>query len=381
MDEIVTTISSKKVCTKSTRNSNLELYRIILMLGIIAHHYVVNSGLIDVLNFSTNPINTLYLQIFGWFGKTGINCFLLITGYFMCKQNFKWQKFLKLYLEIKFYKLIIFIILAVLGYQELSLSTIFFTVFNIAKGMNSGFTAAFFGLYIFIPFINILIKNMNRRQHFSAIAVLILIFTITSTFFFNSEFEYFGWYINIYLIGAYLRLYPNNLLNNKRFLIIATLIANIFVWASILASDFGFPINIYYFVADSNKIMALIVSILMFSLFKNVEIKQSKIINTVASSVFGVLLIHANSDAMRTFLWKDILRCTDYYNVSFGSLVLHSVFSVVAIFVICVIIDQIRINLFEKPLFKYIDKQSDRIEYFFKNKFDSFNKKIQKLVN
>ena len=30
---------------KKNRDSNLELYRIIVMLLIIAHHYVVNSGL------------------------------------------------------------------------------------------------------------------------------------------------------------------------------------------------------------------------------------------------------------------------------------------------------------------------------------------------
>lgn len=32
------------------RNSNLELYRIIVMLLIIAHHYVVNSGLEEVMS-------------------------------------------------------------------------------------------------------------------------------------------------------------------------------------------------------------------------------------------------------------------------------------------------------------------------------------------
>ena len=38
------------------RNSNLELYRIIVMLAIVAHHYVVNSGLTEVISeqyFST----------------------------------------------------------------------------------------------------------------------------------------------------------------------------------------------------------------------------------------------------------------------------------------------------------------------------------------
>ena len=35
------------------RRSNLELYRIIVMLLIVTHHYVVNSGLMDVM--SENP--------------------------------------------------------------------------------------------------------------------------------------------------------------------------------------------------------------------------------------------------------------------------------------------------------------------------------------
>ena len=31
------------------RNSNLELFRILSMLVIVAHHYVVNSGLIECI--------------------------------------------------------------------------------------------------------------------------------------------------------------------------------------------------------------------------------------------------------------------------------------------------------------------------------------------
>jgi len=35
--------------TNNVRRSNLELYRIIVMLLIVAHHDVVNSGLVDVM--------------------------------------------------------------------------------------------------------------------------------------------------------------------------------------------------------------------------------------------------------------------------------------------------------------------------------------------
>ncbi|MBQ3431694.1 MAG: acyltransferase [Clostridia bacterium] len=365
---------------KKPRSSNLELYRIILMLGIIAHHYVVNSGLNDVMNFGANPANTLYLYIFGWFGKTGINCFLLITGYFMCKQNFSWQKLLKLYLEIKFYKFVIYGIFLATGYQSFSIGSLFKTVFGNAYGMNAGFTTAFIALYIFIPFLNILIKHMSKRQHLAAIGVLVLIFTVTGTFFFSpTAFEFFGWYINIYLIGSFLRLYPVKILNNRKVLITAFILCNIIVWISIFALIW-LPIGKYYFVSDSHKIMALLTSVIMFCLFKNIDIGTNKVINTIASSVFGVFLIHTNSDAMIKFLWQDVVRCTDYYNVSFGKLVLHSIFCVIAIFIICVVIDQVRIHLLEKPLFRWIDKNSERIENFFRTKSQKLLAKVKSVT-
>ena len=82
---------------KNIRNSNIELFRIITMLVIVAHHYVVNSGIADILfsNSSMGVKNIFYL-IFGCGGKTGINCFVLITGYFMCKSKITLRKFLKL---------------------------------------------------------------------------------------------------------------------------------------------------------------------------------------------------------------------------------------------------------------------------------------------
>ena len=92
------------------RNSNLELYRILLMLAIVAHHYVVNSGLMPVLDSEPLSLNSCFFYLFGMWGKTGINCFVLITGYFMCKSEITWQKFLKLILEVAFYKITIFCI-------------------------------------------------------------------------------------------------------------------------------------------------------------------------------------------------------------------------------------------------------------------------------
>ena len=69
------------------RNSNLEMFRIIVMLLIVAHHYVVNSGLMPIMAENPTSAKSMFLYLFGWAGKTGIDCFVLITGYFMCKSD------------------------------------------------------------------------------------------------------------------------------------------------------------------------------------------------------------------------------------------------------------------------------------------------------
>lgn len=48
MDEIA--VKANKFGGGGKRSSNIELFRILSMLMIVAHHYVVNSGLIDCID-------------------------------------------------------------------------------------------------------------------------------------------------------------------------------------------------------------------------------------------------------------------------------------------------------------------------------------------
>ena len=59
------------------RQSNIELYRIIVMLLIVAHHYVVNSGLLnDIGPIKANTLSgkSIYLLLFGAWGRRALNC-------------------------------------------------------------------------------------------------------------------------------------------------------------------------------------------------------------------------------------------------------------------------------------------------------------------
>lgn len=330
------------------------------MLVIVAHHYVVNSGVSQAIFSSPKlTLNNIFLLLFGWGGKTGINCFILITGYFMCKSRITIRKYLKLYLWLVFYRVILYTVFSVSGYTEP-------TVINCVKlvlpftSIATDFASAFMAFYLMIPFLNILINAMNKKQHLTLIALCVLIYTVMPTLLMNVIFNYVIWFSVLYLISAYIRIYPENWFENERIWGIAAIAAVIVSWISICGIAYvtlkftGRISGAYYFVADSNKPLALATAICAFMYFKNINIGYHKMINTIAASAFGVLLIHANSDAMRQWLWKDTLKNVEYMNSNM--VFVHAFASVIGIYVICTAIDLLRFNIIEKPFFRWHDK-------------------------
>ena len=163
------------------RDSNIELFRIFLMLMIISHHYVVNSGITDLFRYDDISTNTIFLELWGWGGKCGINCFILITGYFMCKQSFSWLKFLKLVLEVEFYSIGIYLILSLGGVTSFNFIELSKSVLILPRDIGHGFTGSFIALYLLIPYINMCINQMTKRQHSVLLIILLIIFTLIPT--------------------------------------------------------------------------------------------------------------------------------------------------------------------------------------------------------
>lgn len=140
-----------KNTSEGGRESGIELFRILTMLVIVAHHYFVNSGLSTLVY--ENPAfskNSVFLLLFGWGGKTGINCFVLITGYFMCRSRITLKKFLKLLLWMEFYKIVFYTIFLLTGYQEFQLKSMIkalLPISSIADGFGSAYLAFFLSFH------------------------------------------------------------------------------------------------------------------------------------------------------------------------------------------------------------------------------------------
>ena len=345
---------------KQPRSSNMELYRIFCMLMIVAHHYVVNSGVMAATGpIGENPhaANSLFMMLFGAWGKTGINCFLMITGYFMCKSEITLRKFVKLFLQIFFYSIVIFVIFLLLGYERI-------TPIRLAQllpvwDIETNFVSCFVVFYLTIPFWTILVQHMNKRQHELLLALLLACYTFMGSVpKFNISFNYVTWFGIIYLLASYIRLYPSPIFEKKRLWCWMTIASVVLACLSILVMNLLVAQGRYIFVSDSNKIFAVLIAFCSFLWFKNMDIKYSKTINAFGAATFGVLLIHANSNAMRQWLWKDTVDVIGHYQtLTTGELMLFSAGVVLAIFIICNLIDQLRIATLEKWFFRWYDNK------------------------
>lgn len=358
---------NKEVKAGGVRNSSIELFRIITMMCIVAHHYIVNSGILEEItqeNVLTG--NSIFALIFGWGGKTGINCFVLITGYFMCKSNISLRKLLKLFFEIEFYNIVFYTIFLVTGYEDFSLKVMIKTLLPVYS-LGTGFTSSYLVFYLFIPFLNLLIKAMDEKMNQKLILLSLLVGTMIPTFLKTPPaFNYVSWFMVLYFIAAYIRTYPKKIFENRKVWGWASLISLLLSWCSVIFGgivyhQWGREVY-HYFVSDSHKVLAVITAVCGFLYFKNLSIKPSPFINRMAAATFGVLLIHANSDIMRQWLWKDTLNNVGAFAGRY--FIVHAILAVTGVYIICTLIDMIRIQSLEKSFFRWYDKtMSNFLQY------------------
>ena len=335
------------------RDSSIELFRIVTMMVIVAHHYIVNSGVIDqITQQNATSGNALFALLFGWGGKTGINCFVLITGYFMCASQATVRKFVKLLFEVLFYKTVSYVTFWILydGWSY-SIKDAIKSIVPLYTVQN-GFTGAFLVLFMMIPFINSAIHGMNKKTHLYTILVFLMVDTFCPLFFRTPQaFNYVGWFVNVYLVGAYIRRYPNRFFLFLKATAAVSACCLALSWGSVLAEAVILKITgvnyCYSLVSDSNAILAFAMAVAAFLFFKNLYFGYCPLINRLAVSTFGVLLIHGANDATRAWLWGDVFKNAKMFHSAWFPL--HAFASVILVYCVCTVLDMLRIRFIERP--------------------------------
>lgn len=361
------------------RNSNVEILRIISMIMILISHYSINTGI--VLYEMPISFNRFMLEILK-LGNIGVIIFLLITGYYGVNKEkaFSFRKIFNLYLEVLFYSIIIFFIFVLFGYEKLTFKGLLLNMFPIT--FNSyWFISVYFILYLFMDFINLLIKNLTKEKFLNLIIILFIVFSIIKTITFQSLYcNELIQLLFFYLIGAYIGKYESNINISKKKVVYLILFCAFIMLLSVLVFDI---IGLKYslFAMHSNYLfsrtspLSIIISTLIFLLFIKKESFNSNTLNFVSSFVLSVYLISDNN-YVRDVLWTNILKIKLFYNSPF--LFLHLIFSIFMVFIICIIIDFFRTLIFSKlndKISLLVEKNLKNIKKFIL-KILLYNKKV-----
>lgn len=345
------------------RNSNLELLRIISMVLIVATHYVVHGFNINNINYS---VNKYILDIIYLLGKSGVECFVLITGYFMINSNFTLKKLVRLLSTVSFYSICILILFCTVlnPVNKIGLIDIIKSIFPVIF-YQYWFVTIYVVLMILSPFINMGIKSISRKTYRFLLLTLILMWSVIPTLFLINPtgmlgFNLVGWFITLYLIGGYIRKYVDrNKCNANKHFKVAIIFMFILLVSSVLFNYIGHMYNINGFLMGSrhfaarNSIITLIIAIELIIGFIKLKEKHNNLINIISSATFGVYLIHDNI-YMRPYIWNSIFNNQEMYDSEY--LIIHAIFAISIVYIICTFIDLMRQKTIEKIYIFFIDK-------------------------
>ena len=93
---------------KQPRQSNFEVLRILAIVMILFHHFVICTSFPYTPDYETNLIIYRFMEAYG---KIGVGIFVLITGYFCIDRRLTIRKVLTILVEVWFYSIVISLVL------------------------------------------------------------------------------------------------------------------------------------------------------------------------------------------------------------------------------------------------------------------------------
>lgn len=350
---------------KKVRNTSIELLRIIAMVMIIFHHFAVHGGFtFEEADVSISHFWYYFIQMGG---KIGVNIFVMISGFFLVeskdKQVFNFKRILKFWGQVFFYSVLLTIIAWITSIGEVGIKELIKMMFPLTFG-TWWFASTYFVLYLIHPFLNRFLHSINKQTYQKLLVLLVIIWCIIPTF---TTFNYQGndllWFITLYCITGYIKLFGLNPKFHTKHYFFLWLVCSLLTYlTAVIFALLGTKLPIvashatYFF--GQEKITILLVSLSLFMIFASLEIKHSNVINTIASTTFGIYLIHDN-EYIRMFLWRTIFNNAAYADTLF--LIPYSILSVGIVFAVCSAVELLRIKVIEKPCIMLINKYADSV--------------------
>ena len=357
-------VSSPANSRSSTRQSNIELLRIIVMVMILGCHFATHGKFqFDSQTITISRLGWNFLEMGGNFG---VVVFVLISGYFLIENDtllIKPKKVIKLWGQIFFYSVTLFLASFLLGKGIPAPLNLVKAVFPITFDQ-WWFASTYFVLYLLHPYLNRALRSFSKKEYQRLLVLLILIWsvipTFTATAFQSNPLLEF---VLFYSIAGYIRLFGlSHLFSCKKWCALWLIFSAITYLSSVVFLFMGTKLEVFstyalYFY-KRNSILVLCSAVSFFMLFLNWSIKSNRFINRVSTATFGVYLLH-DSNVLRPFLWETVFHNASFQNTAL--IIPYSIAVVCVVYIACTLIDLFRIHCIEKAFMKGVDAMLHRV--------------------
>lgn len=334
------------------RNYGIDALRICATIMVVTLHVLSQGGVLGGLQDLTRKGE------FFWGVQAicfcSVNCFALISGYVGLNSKHRVSSLLSIWLQLFFYGVLFFGIDVIIT-KEISIRQLINVIFPIITRQN-WYISAYWYAFFFMPLFNYLINHLPKTYLKKICLVLFFFFSIVEFVFENAVLGVqagysFIWISILYFLGAYIAKYDPFKNWKKRYCILSWGVCMLLTIIGRLGIQF-IALKVFGGISYGTKPLSyispliLLGSVFLLAFFVKLKVDgfAQKIIKFLSPMTLGVFLIHTSPIIYR----KVLLNClAPFTSETFFILLGIVVLSVLIIYVVCSLIDFLRILLFK----------------------------------
>lgn len=338
------------------RNAGIDLLRLVAMLMVVLLHclnYGVGSGTVG-----DGTANEFIFNSLGELTKCAVDIFAIITGYVCVNASFRYSRIFPLWLQALIYDVGITAVFAAVYPGTIGLKSFLISLTPVPR-YNYWYLTAYFCMFFFIPFFNMLLHRLGGRQNLLLVGTMLFVFSGVAVCgnAFGRDFGVKGgysplWLMVMYFVGAYLKLYGARLAKKMSRLrcVLGFLFGCGASWvcqAAIVRSgvDELFGRDISGVLAEYNSPFVVLSAVCAVMFFAQLKIKKgARLVTRLSACAFGVYLISEQRFFRHYIVTGRFVSIVNDSPLLFTAKLLGGA---LAIFVFCLAVDYLRSLLFK----------------------------------
>lgn len=336
---------SVTLAPKKARNTTIELFRIVCMLLIIAHHCVIHGGAYAMDNGTNKWISMMILPA----GKICFDAFIAISAWYTVDSKFKASRFVRIWLQILFYNLVFTALTVQLGQGYTTPVSVRSWIGNLFPmlGNSHGFAASYAMYYFLVPFLGMLAHQMTKKQTELFVSLLFGIQVFSSllgniTHYFQPMPSEVLLFVLFYYIALYLKRWPTKIQQCKPLLCFTVIFTWLFIAVSWIGNALYPESELFLFgvgiTSNESCLGNILAGLSLFLLVKDIKMPYIPQINAIATTTFGILLYH-DHNFFRPVVWQRFINASSWYYVSPVRFVAYIIIATAFVFSIGMVID------------------------------------------